>query len=703
MKKIFALILVITLIFALAACGGAAELSLNIGDAGKVGVSMPTENSSRWEQSGSAMKAQLEEAGYEVDLQYGGDNDIPTQIAQIEAMISGGCEVLVIAAIDDAALTEVLALAKAEEIPVVAYDRMIFDSDALSYYVSVDNGRTGFTQGTFIADALALENAEGLFNIELFTGDTSDGTDYPGIWHRGAMEVFQPYLDSGKLVVLSGQITTDEVATENWNTEKAQERMKDLISSQGYGPNGKKLDAVWCANDSIALGVTQALLGAGYTAGENFPIITGQDCDRANVENIAAGTQRMSMFKDPLDMVSQTVVMVNAIVKGEDPEVNNTTDFDNGLGTKIPAYLCTPVVCTAENYKELLFDSGYYTEEKPTEKKSTGTKVGISLPNQLVSRFEQSGSGMKAQLEEDGYEVELQYSGDNDIPTQISQIEAMISGGCAVLVIEAIDEYSLTDVLKEAKEKGIPVISYERLIMESDAVSYYVSFNNSAVGSLQATYITEALNLASAAGPFHMELFTGDQFDVTVPYFDTGAMKIFQPYLDNGKLVVPSGQIKRDQILTEAWSTENAQVRMKNLIAAQGYGPDGKKLDAVWCANDSVAQGVTNALMDAGYIPGENFPVITGQDCDFVSVKHLLEGSQSMSVWKDMRKLISQTVTMVNSIMKGEEPGVNNVADFDNGLGTKVPTYLCDPIACTTENYKELLIESGFLTEDMLH
>jgi|GEM_PF-18930 len=701
MKKSIALFLMLTLIFALAACGGKAELPTEIALKGKIGISLPSQSVPRWERDGSDMKAQLEEIGYAVDLEFAGDNDIPTQIAQLEEMISGGCDVLVIAAIDGSMLTDVLKGAKEKEIPVIAYDRMIQNTSAHLYYASYDNSKAGALQVNFILDALGAENAEGPFNIEIFSGDLGD-SNWP-VFYMGGIEVLQPYLDAGKLVVKSGQVERNQNGIEGWSTEKAQKRMKELISSQGYGPEGEKLDAVWCLNDSIAQGVTQALLDAGYTAGKNFPVITGQDCDSVSVKNILAGTQSMSIYKDTRDLTSRTVTMVDEIMKGGEPEVNDTETFENGLGTKVPAYLCDPVVCTAKNYKELLIESGYYTEDELTGNKSTGKKVGISLPNQLVQRFEEGGSGMKAQLEEAGYEVEVQYSGDNDIPTQISQLEAMISGGCGVLVIEAIDEYSLTDVLKKAKEKGIPVISYERLIMDSDAVSYYVSFDNSAVGSLQASYIAESLNLSSASGPFNMELFTGDQFDVTMPYFYTGAMKIFQPYLASGKLVVPSGQIERDKILTEAWSTEKAEERMKTLIASQGYGPNGKKLDAVWCANDSVAQGVTKALLDAGYIPGENFPIITGQDCDFVSVKNLLDGSQRMSVWKDTRKLVSRAVAMVNALMKGEEPEVNNTADFDNGLGTKIPTYLCEPDVCVKENYKELLIDSGFLTEDMLH
>jgi len=384
MKKLIALLLAFTLIFALAACEKEAESSIPVPppnpsssepaepiEKKKIGVAMPTQSLRRWNQSGTNLKAQLEAAGYEVDLQFSGDSDIPTQIAQIEAMISGDCDLLVIAAMDSYEITEVVEKAKEKNIPVIAYDRMTLNTDAVSYYVGFDSEAAGSLQGEFIADALDLENAEGPFNIELFNGDLSSlYYGDPRLFYRGLRKVLQPYFNTGKLVVPSNKVADDDISTENWNTEKAQERMEDLVeydeifTSQLYGPGLRKLDAVWCANDSIAVGVTNALVNAEYIVGKNFPIVTGSGCEIYNMKNIATGMQSMSLFMEINDLISRTVTMVNSIMNGEEPEVNNTTDYDNGLGTKIPAYLCPPLVCTAENYKELLIDSGYFTENE---------------------------------------------------------------------------------------------------------------------------------------------------------------------------------------------------------------------------------------------------------------------------------------------------------------------------------------------------
>lgn len=320
---------------------------------GKVGVAMPTKDLQRWNQDGSNMEAQLKEAGYEVDLQYA-SNDIPTQVSQIENMINSGCELLVIASIDGDSLGTVLEQAKEKNIPVIAYDRLIMNSDAVTYYATFDNYMVGTKQGEYIKEKLDLDNADGPFNIELVTGDPGDNN--ARFFFGGAMDVLQPYIDAGKLVVKSGQTDFETVATANWSTETAQSRM-DAIISANYA-DGTKLDAVLCSNDSTALGVTNSL-EANYTG--EWPIITGQDCDIANVKNMIAGKQSMSIFKDTRTLASKVVEMVDAVMKGGEAPVNDTETYDNGTGV-IPSYLCEPVFADASNYKELLVDSGYYTE-----------------------------------------------------------------------------------------------------------------------------------------------------------------------------------------------------------------------------------------------------------------------------------------------------------------------------------------------------
>lgn len=326
---------------------------------------------------------------------------------------------------------------------------------------------------------------------------------------------------------------------------------------------------------------------------------------------------------------------------------------------------------------------------------AAGGKIGVAMPTKDLQRWNQDGSNMKAELEAAGYEVDLQYA-NNEIATQVSQIENMISGGCSALVIASIDGSALGTALAAAKEANIPVIAYDRLIMESDAVSYYATFDNYMVGTIQGNYIVDALDLENAAGPFNIELTTGAPDDNNARFFFGGAMDVLNPYIESGKLVVKSGQVKFEEVATPNWSTEESQKRMENIISAN-YS-DGTKLDVCLCSNDSTALGVTNAI-DSSY--NGNFPVITGQDCDIASVKNIIAGKQSMSIFKDTRTLASKVVEMVNAIMTGSEVPVNDTETYDNGTGV-IPSFLCEPVFADKDNYKELLIDSGYYTEEQL-
>jgi len=321
----------------------------------KVGVSMPTKDLQRWNQDGANMEAELTAAGYEVDLQYA-SNDVQTQVSQVENMIASGANVLVIAAIEGSSLGEALDMAKEAGIPVIAYDRLIMNSDAVSYYATFDNYMVGTKQGEFVRDTLDLDNADGPFNIEFTAGDPGDNN--AGYFFNGAYDVLAPYIEAGKLNVVSGQKTFDEVATPTWATDVAQSRAENIIASN-YA-DGTEIDVWLCSNDSTAMGVENAL-AANYTG--SYPIITGQDCDIENVKNMIAGKQAMSIFKDTRTLASQVVKMVGQILTGTTVDVNDTETYDNGAYV-VPSFLCEPVFADINNYKELLIDSGYYTEDQ---------------------------------------------------------------------------------------------------------------------------------------------------------------------------------------------------------------------------------------------------------------------------------------------------------------------------------------------------
>ena len=337
------------------------------------------------------------------------------------------------------------------------------------------------------------------------------------------------------------------------------------------------------------------------------------------------------------------------------------------------------------------------TEETATETTASGSgKVGVAMPTKDLQRWNQDGANMEEQLKAAGYEVDLQYA-SNEVATQVSQIENMINGGCKVLVIAAIDGDSLGTVLAKAQENKIPVIAYDRLIMNSDAVSYYATFDNYMVGTKQGEYIKTQLDLDNASGPFNLEITAGDPGDNNAKYFYQGAMDVLNPYIKEGKLVVKSGQVDFENVATASWSTENAQNRMDSIISAN-YA-DGTQLDACLCSNDSTAYGVTNSLI-ANYenTHSGQWPIITGQDCDKLNVINMINGKQSMSIFKDTRTLATKVVGMVDAIMKGSTPETNDTSTYDNGVKV-VPSYLCEPVFADKDNYKELLIDSDYYTE----
>ena len=339
--------------------GGAAEEGGEVDTSSlTIGVAMPTQQSERWIADGENVKATLEELGYQVDLQFAND-DIPTQVSQIENMISSGADALIVASIDGTTLTDVLQTAADQDIPVIAYDRLINGTENVDYYTTFDNYQVGVQQATSLLTGLGVldENGEetgekGPFNIELFAGSPDDNN--ATFFWNGAMDTLQPYLDSGVLAVPSGQTDFDQAAILRWLPETAQERMENILTIIG----DTKLDGVLSPYDGLSIGIISALTSGGYSA-DALPVITGQDAEVGSVKSILAGEQYSTIFKDTRLLGETAADMVDALMHGEEPEVNDTETYDNGVKV-VPSYLHESVIVTADNYEEVLIDSGYY-------------------------------------------------------------------------------------------------------------------------------------------------------------------------------------------------------------------------------------------------------------------------------------------------------------------------------------------------------
>jgi putative multiple sugar transport system substrate-binding protein len=351
-RKFIATVAGAALALSLAACGngGGGDAS---DDAGTVGVAMPTKSSERWIADGNNIKKQLEAAGYKVDLQYAED-DIPTQVSQVENMVTKGVDVLVIAAIDGTALGDVLDQAEDSDIPIIAYDRLIRESKAVDYYTTFDNFKVGVLQAQSLVDGLKAQGA-GPYNVELFAGSPDDNN--ATFFWNGAMSILQPMIDSGDMKVVSGQTDFKQAAILRWDPATAQKRMEDILT-KSY--TSATVDGVLSPYDGLSIGIIAALKANGYGGGgKQLPVVTGQDAEVASVKSILAGEQYSTIFKDTRDLAKVTVDMIKAIAQDEEPEVNDTKTYDNGIKV-VPSYLLDPVPVTKDTVTSALVDTGYY-------------------------------------------------------------------------------------------------------------------------------------------------------------------------------------------------------------------------------------------------------------------------------------------------------------------------------------------------------
>lgn len=364
-----------------------------------------------------------------------------------------------------------------------------------------------------------------------------------------------------------------------------------------------------------------------------------------------------------------------------------------GCGTKTDTKentdTATPTAVATETADEAVTEE---TTEVTTEAAGDGQYIGISMPTQSSERWIKDGAAMKEVLEGKGYTVDLQYAED-DIPTQKSQIENMITKGAKVLVIAAVDGSTLSDTLDAAAAGGVKVISYDRLLVNTDAVSYYATFDNRRVGQQQAESLVEGIKKLKGEAPYNIELFAGSPDDTNSFYFFQGAMDILQPLIDDGTVVIPSGQVTQEEVGTLRWDGAVAQSRMDAILAANYT--DGKKLAGVLSPYDGISRGILSSLTAFG-LTGTDLPVVTGQDAEAASIKLIISGDQYSTILKDTRELAAVAANMVDAVLTGKEPEINDTETYNNNVKV-VPSYLLEPFIVTLENYQELVMDSGYL------
>lgn len=327
--------------------------------------------------------------------------------------------------------------------------------------------------------------------------------------------------------------------------------------------------------------------------------------------------------------------------------------------------------------------------------------IGIAMPTKSSLRWISDGDSLKAALEAKGYTVDLQYAED-DVPNQLAQVENMVTKDAKALVIASIDGTTLSAVLKQAAEKGVKVIAYDRLIRDSGDVSYYTTFDNFKVGVLQADSLVAGLKERFPdVKPWNVELFGGSPDDNNAFFFYDGAMSVLQPLIDNGTIVIKSGQTGMEKVGTLRWDAAVAQARMDNILSAS-YS-DGSKVNGVLAPYDGLSRGIISSLRGVGYGAADNpWPIISGQDAEVPSVKAIIAGEQYSTVFKDTRELAKTTAELVDTVLSGGAPAGLDEKTYNNGVKV-IPSILLVPVSVDKTNYEKVLVtDSGYIKADEL-
>ncbi len=339
------------------------------------------------------------------------------------------------------------------------------------------------------------------------------------------------------------------------------------------------------------------------------------------------------------------------------------------------------------------------TAEAPADAPADSEKplVAFLMPTKEQPIWAAYGTRLVEAFENAGYLTSLEYAEDST-ERQVSQVENALLKGAKYIILASVDSYAVSDVTEKAKADGATIIACDRLIMNTEAVDYYLTFDLVRMGEIQGEYIESALGLADGKGPFNLEIFSGSPDDAnSIPFYE-GAMSVLQKYIDSGKLVVRSGQTSLDVTGTLKWDSATAQSRMDNILSS--YYSSGEKVDAVLAAADCLALGIISSLDSMGYGQSADmpFPVVVGQDCEITAIKSILAGKQSMSVFLDPVVMSGKMVELVGALAAGGKPETQTT--YNNDM-IDVPTVLYDPVLVTKDNY-DILIDRGFYTEEDL-
>jgi putative multiple sugar transport system substrate-binding protein len=681
-----------------------------------VGIVLPTKDEPRWIQDETRFKDALNAAGYDVEILFS-QGDSAKEKANVESLLSKGIKVLIICPQDGNAAAAAVEEAREAGVKVISYDRLITNTEAVDYYVTFDSVAVGKAQAQYLVD-----HAKGTgLPLYLYAGAASDNNAF--LFFQGAWEVLQPKIADGTFVIKNSsqavglqakaELTRDEESkiigqvTTNWDFNTAKNLAEANLTATTAADKGDVF--ILAPNDGTARAIADAF-GADKDVKSYF--VTGQDAEKASVQYIIDGKQSMTVFKDVRTLVKDAISTAVALLKDQKPET--TGSYNNGK-IDVAAKQSEVITVDKDNVKSALIDSGYYqasdftgldasSAPAPTEAAAPVSSdgklaVGIVLPTKDEPRWIQDETRFKDALNAAGYDVEILFS-QGDSAKEKANVESLLSKGIKVLIICPQDGNAAAAAVEEAREAGVKVISYDRLITNTEAVDYYVTFDSVAVGKAQAQYLVDH---AKGTG-LPLYLYAGAASDNNAFLFFQGAWEVLQPKIADGTFVIKNSsqavglqakaELTRDEEskiigqVTTNWDFNTAKNLAEANLTATTAADKGDVF--ILAPNDGTARAIADAF---GADKDVKSYFVTGQDAEKASVQYIIDGKQSMTVFKDVRTLVKDAISTAVMLLQDKKP--ETTGSYNNGK-IDVAAKQSEVITVDKDNVKSALIDSGY-------
>jgi putative multiple sugar transport system substrate-binding protein len=699
----FMISLVLIASFTLTACGPTTETTPTPAttEGFSVGVVLPTKDEPRWIQDETRFNDAFKAAGYSVQILFS-QGDSAKEKANVESLIAQGVKVIVICPQDGTAAAAAAAEARAAGVKVISYDRLIRDTDAVDYYVTFDSIAVGAAQGQYLVD-----KATGTGNpLYLYAGAATDNNAF--LFFEGAWNVLQPKIADGTFVIKNSSeaialqskatLTRDEEAniigqiTTNWDFAVAKVLAQANLTAAVAADKGNVF--ILAPNDGTARSIADTF---GADTAVTSYVITGQDAEEPSVQYIIDGKQSMTVLKDVRTLVSDAIAAAVAYLKGNTPE--KTTTYNNGK-IDVPAKPSVVVSVDQSNVVAAVIDSGYWPAADFTGLDTLGTfAVGVILPTKDEPRWIQDETRFKAAFKAAGYTVQILFS-QGDSAKEKANVESLIAQGVKVIIICPQDGTAAAAAAAEARAAGVKVISYDRLIRDTDAVDYYVTFDSIAVGAAQGQYLVD--KATGTGNPLY--LYAGAATDNNAFLFFEGAWNVLQPKIADGTFVIKNSSeaialqskatLTRDEEaniigqITTNWDFAVAKVLAQANLTAAVAADKGNVF--ILAPNDGTARSIADTF---GADTAVTSYVVTGQDAEIPSVQYIIDGKQSMTVLKDVRTLVSDAIAAAVAYLKGNTP--EKTTTYNNGK-IDVPAKPSVVVTVDINNVKAAVIDSGY-------